>query len=158
MKRRNKKAQRTQQVLRVWTQAQAEQALPLIASIVQSVREEGLEAQAQHLRAQRLAQRPGHSDRAHLIAHAEAVREAAAANERFESALHELLELHIYCLDPVRGLALIPFAHGDQLAWFVFDLFEPKRLETWRYHEDPLTTRRPIAELQPTTKTDSLII
>ena len=120
------------------------------------MREEGLEAQAQHLRAQRLAQRPGRADRTQLIEHAETVREAAAANERFESALQELLELHIYSLDPVRGLALIPFAHGDQLAWFVFDLFEPNRLATWRYHEDPLTTRRPIAELQ--AKTDSLII
>src|SRR6266446_176739 len=103
---------------------------------------------------ERLARRPGRPDRGALIAHAEAVREAAEANERFESGLKELLRLHMYCLDPVRGLALIPFAHGDQLAWFVFDLFEANPLGAWRYHEDPLTTRRPLAELQATTPTN----
>ena len=76
--------------------------------------------------------------------------EMHAANERFEAGLQELLDLNVYCLDPVHGLALLPFAHADQLAWFVFDLFEPDPLRFWRYHTDPLATRRPLSELEAT--------
>jgi Uncharacterized conserved protein (DUF2203) len=158
MKRREKRELEPQnQVIRVWTRAQAEKALPLIASIVSSVREERLNAQAHHLRATRLAERPGRPDRQAIIEHEEAVRDVREANERFEAGLRELLELNVYCLDPARGLALIPFAYADRLAWFVFDLFEKETLRTWRYHEDPLTTRRPVDELTDRPATDSLV-
>jgi hypothetical protein len=155
--RRNKTKSRTQ-VLRVWTQAQAQQALPLIASILRSVREHYLEAQVQDFRAQRLSRQPGRPGRDVLIDHADAVRQSQEAKDRCEASLHELLALNVYCQDPVRGLALIPFAHGEQLAWFVFDLFEPERLGTWRFHEDPMATRRPLTELDGTAPKDSLIV
>jgi hypothetical protein len=159
MKRREKNtSERHNQVIQVWTRAQAEKALPLITSIIRSVRVDRLDAQAQHLRAARLAQRPGRPNREAIIAQEEAARDAREANERFEAGLRELLELNIYCLDPGRGLALIPFAHGDELAWFVFDLFEKDPLGSWRYHKDPLTTRRPLAELEEKPTPDSLIV
>ena len=47
--------------------------------------------------------------------------------------------------DPIKGQALIPFAQEDQLAWYIFDLFDGNSLHFWRYHKDPLETRRPLA-------------
>jgi hypothetical protein len=158
MKRHRNKAEQDTQRIKVWTHARAQQALPLIASVMQSVREHRLEAQMQHLRAKRLAARPGRPDRETLIRLEETTRAAVEADARFEASLEELLALNVYCLDPIAGLALIPFAHDNQLAWFVFDLFVPHSLGTWRYHEDPLSTRRPVAELKAAKAApDSLI-
>jgi hypothetical protein len=56
--------------------------------------------------------------------------------------------MDVYCLDPAGGLALIPFRKGDNLAWYVADLFEPDGLRTWRYHHDPLSERRPITDAE----------
>jgi len=158
MKRRQKSSEPRTQAIQVWTLEGAQKALPLITSIVRSLREERVNAQAQQLRAERLARRPGRPDRDAMIAHEEALREARESNGRFEAGLRELLDLNIYLLDPVRGLALIPFAHGEQLAWFVFDLFTPDTLETWRFHEDPLSARRPLAELKEKPTNDTLTV
>ena len=67
--------------------------------------------------------------------------------------MNELGRLDVYCIDALAGVAFIPFVHEDQLAWYVFDLFSETMLDAWRYHEDPLETRRPIAEVadQPPT-------
>ena len=46
--------------------------------------------------------------------------------------------------NPTRGQALIPFVHQEQLAWYIFDLFDPKLFRFWRYQTDPEDTRRPI--------------
>jgi len=69
------------------------------------------------------------------------------AEERLEQTCDELDAINIYVLDPLHGLALLPFVHDDQLAWYIFDLFDPKTLRFWRYQEDPQETRRPIASL-----------
>jgi hypothetical protein len=158
MKRHHNPTRTRKQVMQVWTHAQAQKAVPLIASIVASIREHRLETQAQHLRAERLARRPGRPDRATLIAQEEALQAMREANERFEGGLKELFQLNVYCLYPVQGLALLPFAHAGQLAWFVFNLFEPEPLQSWRYHADPLTTRRPLAELEANNTTDSFFV
>jgi hypothetical protein len=114
---------------------------------MRSLREHRLEAQQQQLLAQRLAKRPGRPDRAAILTHMVAVEAANAAEEHFHQALDELHTLDVYCLDPVAGLALIPFAKDNRLAWFVFDLFEESgALRFWRFHQDPLETRRPIVE------------
>jgi hypothetical protein len=158
MNRKPKKRERNTQVLQVWTLAQARKSLPLITSIMTSVREHHLEALAQQRRARLLADRPGRPGREALIAQTEAVREGQGARERFETALEELLALNIYCLDPIRGLGFIPTVHRDQLAWLVFDVFEPQALSTWRYNEDALATRRPITELEAKSGTDSMVV
>ena len=44
-------------------------------------------------------------------------------------------------------MAFIPFQKEEELAWFVFDLFESDGLKSWRFHQDPLETRRPIADV-----------
>jgi hypothetical protein len=120
---------------------------------MQSIRDHRLEAQSLDLRAKRLADRPGRPGRAALIAQEESVRAAAAEQGRFEDAVGELSRLDVYCIDPINGIAFIPFVQNDQLAWFVFDLFSNPMLDGWRFHEDPLEMRRPIAEVadQPPT-------
>jgi hypothetical protein len=147
VKRNRNGSRKRQQTIQVWTYDQARRVLPYVASIMRSLREHGLEAQQQQRTAHRLAERPGRPNRTAILAHAAAVQGANEAEERFHQALDELHTLDVYCLDPVAGLALIPFAIEKRLAWFVFDLFdENDPLRSWRYHQDPLETRRPIAE------------
>ena len=68
------------------------------------------------------------------------------ARDRYREAEEELHRLDVYCLDPIRGEGVIPFAHAEQLAWFLFDLFDSPPIRFWRYHSDPLDVRRPIEE------------
>ncbi len=75
------------------------------------------------------------------------MQNARAAEDRLDEALEELHTLDTYCVDPVAGLALIPFAEHDRLAWFIYDLFDEQPLRTWRYHTDPLEKRRSVSEL-----------
>jgi len=147
VKRNRKGSKKQQETIQVWPYDQARRVLPYVASIMRSLREHCLEAQQQQLAAHRLVKRPGRPDRTAILAHTETVKAAKEAEEHFHQALDELHTLDIYCLDPVAGLALIPFAKEKRLAWFVFDLFEESdSLRFWRYHQDPLEQRRPIAE------------
>lgn len=135
------------QVMPVWTYAQARKATGYIASIMRSLREHRLEAQRWQIRLQRLAAKSGRPKRADIIAHEEALREARMAEDRYEESLQELQVIGVYCHDPIRGQAFLPFIHGHLLAWFVFDLFEKDPLHAWRYHGDPIDGRRPMREL-----------
>ena len=148
-----KKSRKERRSIRPWTYARAQAALPYLRSVMRSVRDHCLEAQSLDLQAKRLADRPGRPDRAALIAREEALKAAAKEQDRFDDALNELGRLDVYCIDPLAGVAFIPFVQQDQLAWYVFDLFSDTMLDAWRYHEDPLETRRPIAEVadQPPT-------
>lgn len=146
MKRNAKKAR--QQTIQVWTYAQAQAAASYIASIVRSLRENALEALAQRRTLQRLADQSGRPNRKTLIAQQEADNQARRAESRLREAAAELHELDIYSLDPVQGLALIPFVHEDQLAWYVFDLHDEQYFSFWRFQSDPDETRRPITPLQ----------
>jgi hypothetical protein len=75
---------------------------------------------------------------------AAAVEELDEAGVRFEETIKELNAIDVCSLDPAQGLALIPFAKNDELAWYVFDLFAPQGMKAWRFHEDPLESRRPL--------------
>src|SRR5438105_15803506 len=98
----------------------------------------------QHLR--RLDRKPGRPNRAALLDRADATQDSELAVDRFDESLRELMALDIYCVDPVEGLALIPFRKSEELAWFVFDLFTHERHEAWRLDNQPMETRRPLAE------------
>ena len=159
MKRPNQtNKKRRRRILKLWTHAQAQSALPYIASVVRSIREDRMEAQQHHLTFQRLARRPGRPDRSALIAQEEARRDAERADEHFQKAVRELHAIDVYCLDPIQGQALIPFAYGNQLAWFVFDLFDAEPLRFWRYHGDSYETRRPLAEMEPGSGGESMVV
>jgi hypothetical protein len=145
MKRNSRKKARANVIrVRTWTHAQAQAARPYVSSVVRSVREHFLEAIRGHNQVEELTKRAGRPNRDSIIALAEAQREFDAARGRFEDAETELNDLDVYVLDPVQGLALIPFVHDERLAWFVFDLFDTEPLRFWRYQEDTLETRRPI--------------
>jgi hypothetical protein len=147
MNRPSRRRRKEQQAIRPWTYDQAKAALPYLRSVMSSLRNHSLEAQAQDLRARRLADRPGRPDRTALLTRQEALDEAQKARDRAEEDVEELSRLDVYCLDPLNGFALVPFVHQEQLAWYVFDLFAENMLDTWRYHEDPPEVRRPIREL-----------
>lgn len=147
MKHNGKRAKSRERKVSLWTYERAQAALPYLASVVRSLREHYLESAAQRRRAALLAGRPGRPNRETLIALEEHNRAAAAADGRFQDTLAELESLDIFCLDPNRGQALVPFLHGEELAWYVFDLFEQEPFRFWRYHTDPLDARRPTAEL-----------
>jgi hypothetical protein len=118
---------------------------------MRSLREHRLEAIRHRLTGRRFAARPGRPDRRTLIAQEEALREARLAEARFDDALDELQALDVYSLQPVHGRALVPFVHADQLAWFICDIFDAEPLRFWRYHNDPLETRRPVTTDQKDT-------
>jgi hypothetical protein len=147
MKRSNKKSVKTERRIHLWTLAQAQAALPLVRSIVQSLRDSWLESLTHDQRAERLADKPGRPTRATLTAQEDERRAATRAQEQFAKTLDELEDLDIFCADPINGLAVIPFRQNDQLAWFVFDLFEDGGLKAWRYDTDPMETRHSLDEV-----------
>jgi hypothetical protein len=143
-----KEARRRKSAPRLWTYAQAKAAIPYISSVLRSLREHSLEAQAQQVLLDRLTTLAGRPNRDTLIAQEEARRAMARASEERDSAARELAALDIVPLDEVGGTALLPFVYEDQLAWFVFDLFDGSHLRFWRYQSDPDTTRRRLTAAQ----------
>jgi hypothetical protein len=131
---------------RTWTYAEAVKALPYVRAVVRSLREHWLHLHRARLQVRRLDARPVRRDRQALILRAEAAREAERAEDSFNEARRELEALDISWVDPVEGLALIPFRQGDDRVWFVFDLFAPQESEVRRFHADSLETRRPPVE------------
>jgi hypothetical protein len=149
MKHKPRRKQGSTKLLRLWTREQAANALPYFRSVVGSLRDQWLELQQARRRVSRLDARPGRADRARLLERQSAADETDRAQSRFEETLEELMALDVYCLDPVAGQALIPFRQGEELAWFVFDLFDANGLDAWRFHHDPLDKRRPLTEAPP---------
>jgi hypothetical protein len=144
-KQRNEESVSTK-TLHLWSYSAARKAVPYLRAVVRSVRDYSLEVQQARRQIQQRNARTGRPDRQTLIRRAEAVQDLEHAFGELEAALEELKVLDVYSLDPAKGLALIPFGQGDDLAWFVFDLFAPQGLEAWRFHGDPLETRRPLLQ------------
>ncbi len=146
--KRNSKGKAREKAIQVWTYEQARGAVPYLTSVVRSLREHTLEALALRRQAQRLAARPGRPDRNDLIAQEEAERQARRAETQLQEAADELHALDVFSLDPVGGLALVPFVHDEQLAWYIFDLFDTQPFRFWRFQSDPDDTRRPVTSQQ----------
>jgi hypothetical protein len=132
--------------LRFWTYGETVKARTYLRAIVNSLREHALNLQSARVRLERVDSGPGRPDREALIQRADAAREVEQADRDFHETIHELNALDVYCVDPARGLAMIPFKKGNRLAWYVFDLFAPQGLVGWRFHSDPMEARRPLAE------------
>jgi hypothetical protein len=128
----------------MWTYEAALRAIPYLRAVVRSLREYWLHLQSARRQIERLDARPSRPDRQTLIRRAAAVQELDQADMKLDETFDELTAIYVYCLDPAQGLALIPFGKGDELAWYVFDLFSPQGLEAWRFHGDPLEMRRPL--------------
>jgi hypothetical protein len=145
MKRRRHKEKRGLRALRLWTFDEAARAVPYLRSVIGSLREHWLEAQSQRRTHERLAGQPGRPNRQRIIKGKEIEDRQEHAETRFNDALEELMRIDVYLLDPVRGVALIPFRKEDDLAWYVFDQFDVRGLTGWRFHSDPLEECRPLA-------------
>lgn len=146
MKRQPKRIKRREQQ-QLWTFARAETACPYIRSVVASLREHFLAMQSASNRLAQLEKQPGRPDRHALIRQQEIRQEMQQAQDQLDEASAELDSLNIFVLHPIQGQVLLPFVHNDQLAWYIFDLFDPKPLRFWRFQDDSLDTRRPIAAL-----------
>ena len=131
---------------RLWTLEATLRAVPYLRAVGRSLREHWLHLQSARRQIEQLDSRPGRPDRQTLIRRAAAVQELDQADINLEETFDELKAIDVYCLDPAQGLALIPFGKGDELAWYVFDLFSPHGLEAWRFHGDPLEMRRPLKQ------------
>lgn len=83
-----------------------------------------------------------------LIDIEELKRDLLQTEEEHATALEELDSLDIQLLDAVGGQALVPFVHDDQLAWYVFDLFDSQPIRSWRFQSDPDETRRKLTAAQ----------
>src|SRR6267142_34745 len=103
--------------MRSWTYKQAMSVVPYLRGVVGSLREQWLEMRRARLEVHRLDARPGRPDRHALILRADAAGQVDRAQNGFREALHELNALDIVCLDPLQGLAVIPFVLGDEQAW-----------------------------------------
>ena len=147
-RRQPKKAKQRRLTLQAWTLSRARSAVSYIRSVVGSLREHHLEMIAKEREARRLADRPGRPDRATLIGRQDAETDAGRAREKALDAAHELAAVDIFPLDPARGLAILPFLHDEQLAWYVFDLHDNPPLRFWRFDTDALEERRPITSRQ----------
>jgi hypothetical protein len=132
----------------LWTYPQARAAASYLSSIVRSLRETWLEAVQKELFANRLAAKRGRPDRQRILREEQARGEASSAFERYEEAREELEGIGVACLEPNQGVAWIPFAHENQLAWLVLDIFDIDPIRSWRYQTDPLETRRPVANIE----------
>ncbi|MFO0866863.1 MAG: DUF2203 family protein [Gemmataceae bacterium] len=144
MKRRARK-NRKLRAIRLWTLPQADHAVPYLRSVVTSLRDSWLDAQKERLRKDRLAKEK--PDRSHLMALEDAKNDFTKARDSVQDAVRELRRIDVFPLDPIHGTVLIPFQKEDNLAWYVFDLFDEKGLAGWRYHQDPIEQRRPMTEV-----------
>src|SRR5262249_32272729 len=131
---------------RLWTYEAALSAVPYLRAVVRSLREHWLHVQSARRQIERLDSRSGRPDRPTLIRRGSAVQELAPADVKLDDTFEELKAFDVFCLDPAQGLALTPFGKGDELAWYVFDLFSPQGLEAWRFHGDPPKMRRPLEQ------------
>ena len=148
MKRNPKSAKAKAEAIQVWTFAQAESAVPYISSVVRSLREHALDVQKHKLKLDKLNKLSGRPKRDTLIAEYETKHDLDRAEQEFQDAADELQALDIYTLDAIRGQALVPFVHDEQLAWFVFDAFDVNPFRFWRFQSDPDETRRPLTTKQ----------
>src|SRR5262245_61625533 len=112
MKRKRKERRRKIRMIRLWDYPRATKAIPYLRAITGSLREHWLDAQGKRAEVDRLSHLPGRPDRAALIAKEVATEEQSKAEERFNDALAELMGIDVYLLDPVRGVAFIPFQKG----------------------------------------------
>ena len=145
-KERSKRAH----ALRLWTWSEMTKAVPYLRSVIGSLREHWLDVLAAERRLEQSAKHQAPLKRAQIIEHETHKDERRRAQTKFDDALEELNAMDVFLLDPVQGLALIPFRKADELAWYVFDHFTSDGVVGWRYHHDPIEECRSLGTLDVT--------
>jgi hypothetical protein len=144
----NPRRARRRQSLRLWSFDQAQAVVPYVSSIVRSLRERAIQMQSLRNDVTQIENKPGRPDRRAIIALESARKDLSHAELAYGEALEELEALDLQLLDATRGQALVPFTHDDQLAWYVFDLFDSEPIRSWRFQSDPDETRRKLTAAQ----------
>ena len=155
MKRRREKTKRAR-ALRLWDSSEASRAVPYFRSVTGSLREHWLELRNTQHQLSRLDEQKGPIKRQQLLEQEMRQDDWQRAQTKFDDALKELNGVDVFLLDPIKGLALIPFRKEDNLAWYVFDHFAPPGLIGWRYHSDPIEACRPLSTSQDAVVKDAV--
>jgi hypothetical protein len=134
--------------LHFWTYPETIKAIPYLRTVVGSLRDHWLQLREAKLKLGRLEAQP-RPNRQTLLLREELAGEAEGARHNCDDDLNDLMALDVYSLDPSGGIALIPFAHQGQLAWFVFDLFAAQAIESWQLLGDGPETRRSLVGVAP---------
>jgi hypothetical protein len=132
---------------RLWTFEEAQAAVPYFSVVTRSLREHYLEMSAKSREVQKFTERHGRPDRKARIEQQEACRDLLKAAQDYRDTLEELSALGVQPLHADQGIALVPFVHDDQSAWYIFDLFDSQPIRSWCYQSDPEETRRPLTAL-----------
>ena len=135
--------------LHFWNYPEATRAIPYLRAVVGSLRDHWLQLRGAKLKLERLEAQPGRPSRQALLVSEELAGEAERAGHNCDDDLNDLMSLDVYSLDPSGGIALIPFSHQGQLAWFVFDLFAAQAIESWQLLGDAPETRRSLVGVAP---------
>ena len=144
----NPRRARRRHSLRLWNFDQAQAVVPYVSSIVRSLRERSIQMKSLRNDVTQIENKPGRPDRKAIIALESARKDLSRAELAYGEALEELEALDLQLLDATQGQALVPFAHEDQLAWYIFDLFDSEPIRSWRFQSDPDETRRKLTAAQ----------
>jgi len=153
MKPRRKRTQRVR-ALRLWERSDVVKAVPYLRSVTGSLREHWLEVLNTNRQVKLSARIKSPSKRQQILEHEARQDERRRAQGKFDDALEELNGVDVYLLDPVKGLALVPFRREDELAWYIFDHFATDGLIGWRNHSDPIEECRSLDVLPEMTPKD----
>ncbi len=152
MKRKSKHVR----VMRLWDWSEAKTAVPYLRSVLISLREHWLEARTAQVALDRHISDSSPRNTGRLLREKACQDDLTRAQDKFDLALEELAQIDVFLLDPVNGLALMPFRNENDLAWYYIDLFEPEVFAGWRFHDDPIEVCRPIELVNHPPLTKSL--
>ena len=144
------------QVMRLWDWSEMARAVPYLHSVIGSLREHWLEVLNVQRQLDRSAKPKAPAKRQQLLEKQTRQDERRRAQAKFDDALEELNRISVFLLDPVKGLALIPFRKEDERAWYVFDHFASRGLIGWRRDNDPIEACRPLSLLQKAARDDAV--
>jgi len=144
------------QVMHLWDWSEVTKAVPYLRSVVGSLREHWLEVLNAQRQLDRSAKPKAPAKRQQLLEKQTRQDERRRAQAKFDDALEELNHVGVFLLDPVKGLALIPFRKEDERAWYVFDHFASRGLIGWRHDNDAIEACRPLSLLQKAAVDDAV--
>src|SRR5262249_28755485 len=147
MKRRRQRSKRVQ-IMHLWERGEVTKAVPYLRSVLKSLREHWLDAVNAQRRLDRAAAMRAPRKRQQIIENELQTAECERAQAKFKDAVEELASVDAFLVDPIRGLALIPFRKEDDLAWYIFDRFAKPGVIGWRYPNDPDEECRPLNQLK----------
>jgi len=129
---------------KLWTLAEVQQVLPLVNSILSSIRHNYLGMRFAVARVKKISEAPGKLSRSTLIELEELNNSVRRMHVEVDDAVEELLSLGVLCAEPIQQVAFFLCMHKSDPAMFVYS---PTDGISWRFDVDPIDTRRDLKEL-----------